>query len=137
MSAKSLIRKLKQLFGHSDRSGSERESGPSATTETEVTVEREPEEGSQIDSETAGTTPADEGGTPPAEPESGSESPSESSGDPVEKIKGIGPTYSDRLESDGIESVADLAASDAETVADIAQTSEGRAAEWVERAKNW
>jgi predicted flap endonuclease-1-like 5' DNA nuclease len=53
----------------------------------------------------------------------------------VQEIKGIGPTYTERLEVAGIETVSDLAASDAATVAEAAEATEGRAADWIERAK--
>lgn len=123
MSAKSLLQKLKQLFGSADRSGSDSDSRPSRTTD--VTVEREPEESSEIDASSS-TSEQTETTDQQAEP-----------GESVEKIKGIGPTYCDRLEAGGIETVADLAASEAEIVADVAETSEGRAAEWIKRAENW
>ena len=55
----------------------------------------------------------------------------------VEEIKGIGPTYAERLEAAGIGTVADLAASDATTVAEAAETGENRAGEWVERAQDF
>lgn len=120
MSAKSLLQKLKQLFGSADRSGSDSDSRPSRTTD--VTVEREPEESSEIDA--GGSTSKQT--EPPAE-----------RGESVEKIKGIGPTYRDRLTASGIESIADLAASEPAIVADVAETSEGRASEWIKRAENW
>ncbi|MFC7059362.1 helix-hairpin-helix domain-containing protein [Halovenus salina] len=118
MSAKSLIQKIKQFVGLSDGSGSS--AGPSAPEETDVTIEREPE-----------TTTADKP-TATAEEDEAISTDTE----PVETIKGIGPTYSDRLESNGLGTVAALADSDAETVAEAAQTSEGRASEWVKRARN-
>jgi predicted flap endonuclease-1-like 5' DNA nuclease len=90
-----------------------------------VTVEREPEESSEID---AGESPSEQ---------QASAAPPTERGDSVEKIKGIGPTYRDRLEAGGIETIPDLAASEAETVADVAETSEGRASEWIKRAENW
>lgn len=117
MSAKSLIQKIKQFVGLTDGSGSD--AGPSASEETNVTIEREPET-------TETTAPAEE---------SDDESPS-TTGESVENIKGIGPTYRDRLEASGLGTVAALADSDAETVAEAAETSEGRADEWVKRAKN-
>jgi polyhydroxyalkanoate synthase len=55
----------------------------------------------------------------------------------VEEIKGIGPTYAERLEAAGIGTVADLAASDATTVAEAAETGENRAGDWVERAQDF
>jgi len=121
MSAKSLIQKIKQFVGLSDGSGSS--AGPSAPEETDVTIEREPE--------TTGTTTDDE---PTATAEEDDDASTDT--EPVENIKGIGPTYSDRLESSGLGTVAALADSDAETVAEAAQTSEGRASEWVKRARN-
>lgn len=125
MSAKSLLRKLKQLFGSSDRSGSDSGSRHASAEETDVTVEREPEQESEIDPGEPTVTHDDE-----TESQTGS-------ADSIEKIKGIGPTYRDRLEAGGIETIPELASSDAETVADVAETSEGRAAEWIKRANNW
>jgi len=121
MSAKSLLQKLKQIFGSADRSGSDSDSRPSRTTD--VTVEREPEESSEIDT----SSPTDEQ----------TETAVDEHGDSVEKIKGIGPTYRDRLEAGGIETVGDLAASEPDTVAEVAEASEGRASEWIKRAENW
>jgi predicted flap endonuclease-1-like 5' DNA nuclease len=53
---------------------------------------------------------------------------------PVDEIRGIGPTYADRLGTIGIETVADLADADAAEVAEAAQASESRATDWIERA---
>lgn len=130
MSARSLIRKVKQLVGLSDGTGSEAETPSHETEETDVTVEREPESAA-TNAETGTTTPTDE--ETEAEPP---EEPAAETGESVEKIKGIGPTYRDRLEASGLGTVPELAESDAETVAEVAQTSEGRAAEWIRRAKN-
>jgi predicted flap endonuclease-1-like 5' DNA nuclease len=55
----------------------------------------------------------------------------------LEEIKGIGPTYADRLSKAGYETVADLAGADAEAVAEAAQTGEGRASDWIERAQDF
>jgi predicted flap endonuclease-1-like 5' DNA nuclease len=54
----------------------------------------------------------------------------------VQDIKGIGPTYSQRLDDAGIGTVADLAAADPEAVAEAAETSLSRAEGWVERARS-
>jgi polyhydroxyalkanoate synthase len=51
----------------------------------------------------------------------------------VETVDGIGPTYADRLREAGIETVADLADYDAAELADIAQTSESRAGDWLDQ----
>ena len=53
--------------------------------------------------------------------------------DDLETVHGIGPTFAGRLRDVGIETVADLAAADARTVADVAQVSERRAAEWIDQ----
>ncbi|MFC7074224.1 helix-hairpin-helix domain-containing protein [Halovenus rubra] len=133
MSAKSLIQKIKQVVGLSDKSESEPETGPSTHKETDVTVEREPEPTDKAPSETnptAATPASDAAGEHPVD--DGVTENSES----VENIKGIGPTYSERLDSNGLGAVPTLAESDAETVAKAAQTSEGRAKEWIKRARN-
>ena len=56
------------------------------------------------------------------------------SGVAVEEIKGIGPAYAERLADIGIETVADLAAADAEAVAEGTSVGEKRAATWIDRA---
>ena len=56
--------------------------------------------------------------------------------EPTNAIKGIGPTYSERLGEAGIETVADLADSDPETVADAAKTGESKAMSWIDRAND-
>lgn len=54
----------------------------------------------------------------------------------VEEINGIGPTYGERLGEAGLGTVAALADSDAETVADAAQASESRAQDWIDSAND-
>ena len=53
---------------------------------------------------------------------------------PVDRIKGIGPAYAERLGEIGIETVADLAAADAEEVAERTSVSEKRVGRWIDRA---
>ena len=53
----------------------------------------------------------------------------------LESIKGIGPTYAGRLDDDGIESVAELAAADVDAVAAAAEVAETRADEWIAAAQ--
>jgi len=55
----------------------------------------------------------------------------------VDAIKGIGPTYSDRLGEAGIETVDDLANAQPETVADAAKTGESKAMSWIDRAQEY
>jgi predicted flap endonuclease-1-like 5' DNA nuclease len=143
MSAKSLLQIIKSIVGLSGTSSPESEAEPSAREDgTDVTVERTP------DSAGEETTPspeqeADETAEEATEETTGDEvtedteaEVEEAGGESVEVVKGIGPTFHDRLVEHGIETVADLADSDAAEVADAAQTSEGRAADWVERARN-
>jgi polyhydroxyalkanoate synthase len=144
MSAKSLLQKIKSIFGLSG-AGRETETGPSSDGDdaTSVTVEREPDTASEdavkgTETEEDGDDGADEPvetETTEAEMSETDETTDEGGSESVESIKGIGPTYRDRLEDAGLGTVADLAASDAETVADAAETSESRAADWVERAQ--
>ena len=54
----------------------------------------------------------------------------------LDEISGLGPTYRDRLEAEGIETLRDLAEKDPEDVADAAKTSQSRARQWVERAED-
>ncbi|KOX95185.1 poly (3-hydroxybutyrate) depolymerase [Haloarcula rubripromontorii] len=51
----------------------------------------------------------------------------------VDSVSGIGPTYADRLHDAGIHSVADLAEYDAAELADIAETTESRAQDWLDQ----
>jgi len=49
----------------------------------------------------------------------------------VETVRGIGPTFAERLRAAGVETVEDLAEYDASELADIAETTESRTEEWV------
>ncbi|MFB6188859.1 MAG: class III poly(R)-hydroxyalkanoic acid synthase subunit PhaC [Halapricum sp.] len=51
----------------------------------------------------------------------------------VETVDGIGPTYAERLRTAGIETVADLKASDIGTIADATEASPGRVEDWLEQ----
>lgn len=53
----------------------------------------------------------------------------------VETVDGIGPTYADRLEAAGIETVADLAEYDASELANFADTSESRVQDWLDQVR--
>ena len=51
-------------------------------------------------------------------------------------IKGIGSAYADRLSEAGIETVADLAHGDAESLSEETGISEKRLQNWIDRAKH-
>lgn len=57
-------------------------------------------------------------------------------GTPVDEVKGIGPAYSDRLAEIGIHSVDQLAAADAEDVAERIAVAEKTVGKWVDRAQD-
>jgi len=75
-------------------------------------------------SESAGESTGEHDGTPEVDAES------------VEVIKGIGPAYAERLSAAGVESVADLAAADAEELAPRIDLSAKRVGRWIDRAKD-
>lgn len=56
--------------------------------------------------------------------------------DPVDAISGIGPAYRERLEAAGVETLADLAAADAASLAEATDIGEGRIAGWIDRARH-
>jgi predicted flap endonuclease-1-like 5' DNA nuclease len=70
--------------------------------------------------------------------ESGDEAAAESdtkSGEDVSTVKGIGPAYAERLHEAGVETVADLAAADPETLGGETDLSPKRVGRWVEHAQ--
>jgi polyhydroxyalkanoate synthase len=56
-------------------------------------------------------------------------------GDDLEELDGIGPTYAERLRAGGVESVAQLAETDVETLADLAEVPVSRAEGWLEQTR--
>jgi len=148
MGEKSILQTLKNVFSFSKTS----EPTPENEGEhagTDVSVEREPSTGTEDTIKgTAGDGSADAAAVPEGdgemetdaeEPEADAEEPVESDagGDPVTELNGIGPTYGDRLAEAGLGTVAALAGSDPETVADAAEAPESRASDWIEQAQNW
>ena len=59
----------------------------------------------------------------------------EGADEPVDTIKGIGPSYAERLNDIGIETVGDLAARDAADIAAETDLSEKRVGRWLDRAR--
>lgn len=127
-----LLEKLKSLIGANE----DRQSPASGGSESDVTVEHEPS--AESEHAVKGTDPSRAEQTATEPTTAGAESTTGTAESPsVEEIKGIGPTYANRLEAAGIETVADIAAADVAEVADAAQAGEGRVSDWVERARNF
>lgn len=106
--------------------------GASSTDETEAEVEASKAEAESATDETTteSTTSAAETEEPAAEAEDlGTD-------EPTDVIKGIGSTYADRLSEAGVATVADLATSDPEMLAEETGISESRIENWVGRAKH-
>lgn len=57
--------------------------------------------------------------------------------DSLEAINGLGPTYAERLLEVGIESIEALAEANADAVAEAADVTEKKAAEWIDAAQTW
>ena len=60
--------------------------------------------------------------------------PADGDGEDLTKVRGIGPVYADRLRSVGITDLAELAAADPAKVAEAADVTPERAADWVSQA---
>jgi len=132
-----------------DDSGSDAGTGDDCV---DVTVEHEPETDSrdtEPDGESAavGERPTDSEPAPDAaEPDTASEDAvkgtdtdtGEGGADAdVEDLKGIGPTYGERLREAGYGTVDALAAADADTVADESGIAESRIEKWIDRARTY
>lgn len=157
----SLLTKIKSVLGLGDgnaergrdlgdqtvRFGSspDEEAGPAETAAPTTGTERAVKEPvSSVDDAAAGgdvsapsEPPGDEETTDQATDVAEEKPESEPSGtdEAVTAIKGIGPTYGDRLAEADIESVADLAAADPDDIEDRTGISANRAAGWIEQAQ--
>lgn len=133
-----ILTKLKSVLGM-DGSGR-----PRGRSEPDVTVEREPS--TETEQAVKGGGPSDAPRAPQSATAAGEDQDEEAEeaataesiddSPPVDQVDGIGPTYAERLTAAGIETIADLAASDAATVAEAAETSESRAEDWLEQARD-
>jgi predicted flap endonuclease-1-like 5' DNA nuclease len=113
---------------------------PDATTEHEVKGTDEADGAPDTDRATESTP--DEAGTAPAgddaagaADEAGATPSADEADEPTSEIKGIGPSYADRLAEAGVESIGDLAAADPAELAEQTDLSEKRLGRWVERAQ--
>jgi len=115
-----IISKLKSLLGGGADRG------------TPVAVERDPEAADEravkgLDEEVDHRLPDDAAGA--------GEASADADGEPVDAVKGIGPAYAETLADAGVETVEQLAAADAEALAEATGLGAGRVGEWIERAK--
>ncbi|MFB6308459.1 MAG: DUF4332 domain-containing protein, partial [Haloarculaceae archaeon] len=138
----SLLQKLKSALGFDGQSAG---TGSASTGDVDVTVEREPSTSSEdavkgtdtgdgadrTDTADEPTTSGDGSDASGAEPAADTADTADAS---VDEIKGIGQAYSDRLGAAGVETVADLAAADAATLAEETGIAEGRIETWIDRA---
>lgn len=83
-----------------------------------------------------GSADADAAAGAGTEPETGAESGAAAADDSLQDIKGIGPSYADRLSGAGVETIDQLADADADDLADETGLSVKRIESWIERAKH-
>jgi predicted flap endonuclease-1-like 5' DNA nuclease len=99
--------------------------------EPELEIETEPEPEPEVEAE---TEPESEPKSAEDEPAASTE-PAEGTSEPVVVIKGIGPAYAERMADAGVETVADLAAADADELESQTEISAKRIQGWIDRAK--
>jgi predicted flap endonuclease-1-like 5' DNA nuclease len=141
--------------------GQSQQTGTNVTVEREPSTESEDAvKGTDTDPETTGGSASEETAQEPeesdaenaaaaasesddTEAESAEEEPAEEPNDDdlgtdesTDVIKGIGSAYADRLSEAGIETVADLAHGDAESLSEETGISEKRLQNWIDRAKH-
>ena len=138
----SLLTKIKSVLGLEEDATRRRDLGDQTVTfgsapddsppvSDSPTPDTESERAVKDAAESADETPEPSGSTDPPE----ESDPVAGSDDPVTDIKGIGPTYAEQLAAAGIETVADLAAADADTIEAETGLSATRAAGWIEQAQ--
>ncbi len=99
---------------------------PDADAETESGVEAESDDEADVASGDEDSTSAD-----------ATDEPAAGSSDPVTDINGIGAAYGERLSDAGVETVADLAAADADELADATDISASRIEGWIDAAAEY
>jgi len=105
-----------------------------AGTDTNEAAGTDTDEAAGTDTdEAAGTDAGASAAGDTAEPESAV--PPERVDESTETITGIGPAYSERLAGAGVETVGDLAAADADALAEETGISEKRIAGWIDSAR--
>ena len=110
------------------------ETGTSASAESVVEESVEETDEAEVEElvEEAEESEAEES----VEEESETVASPDETGASVEVIKGVGPAYADRLRDAEVEDTVDLAAADAEDLADKLDLSPKRVGRWIDRAQN-
>jgi predicted flap endonuclease-1-like 5' DNA nuclease len=119
--------------GRAEREAEPEAGGDQESEAADAGVEPETEEeGETVDE--ADAAEAEEEGEDETDGEAGDAGGSD---EPTDTLKGIGPTYAERLSDAGVETVGDLAAADAEELADqVDNVGESRTSDWIDRAEN-
>lgn len=115
----------------------EPDADPEVEPEPDSEAEPEPTEG-ETETEAAETTDAESDGEPTVEEEVVEEAEPAQTGaaaESVDTIKGIGPSYAEKLSSAGVETVGDLASADANALGDETGLSPKRIGGWIEQAE--
>jgi predicted flap endonuclease-1-like 5' DNA nuclease len=98
-------------------------------------------EGGTADAEAESQTDGDEAATDDATDaeatDDAGDAEASGSDESVDVLNGIGPAYAERLENAGIETVGELAAADAATLAEDADIAEGRIQGWIDQATEY
>ncbi|WP_136689089.1 helix-hairpin-helix domain-containing protein [Halorhabdus amylolytica] len=114
----------------------ESESAATVDTDESESVTSDDDESESVtsdDDESETITDETDAETEEGEESEGTAATSEEAPD-VQSIDGIGPAYAERLGEAGIETVADLRAADAPTIAEESGIAESRVSTWIERA---
>ena len=153
--AAGILQRLKRLLGRDEsgddaRGPEEVSESPKSSDGSVVTVERQPspEATDEPAAEHDEVIESDDSDAEQAEPDESIGEPEDETSDTnanetaglapdagVEEITGIGPTYAQRLQAAGIETVGDLADADPETVAEATNAAESRVDDWLAQAR--
>lgn len=115
-----LLQRLKSLLGLDTRREQSTQERSTDLTDDLGSASQEPAQG----------TPTDDSDTAPDHDEGGGEAV-----ESVDVIDGIGPAYSERLAAANVATVEDLAAANAQTLADETDISPARLERWIDRAQ--
>lgn len=123
----------------STEASTETESSDSTTEDVDVTVEHEPDGADDRGPDAATEKPGADDHEPDTDAEDavkGTDTGATTGAD-LQDVKGIGPTYAERLREAGVEGVDDLAGGDAAAIAEASGIAESRVQKWIDRAKTY